>query len=207
MHIDIVPNRNSKPTVLLRESYREGGKVKKHTLANLSKLSMDQVQLFRQVLKGEQLIPVDALFDVFSSQHHGHIQAVRTAMKQLRFDNLIASRCTRERDLVVAMVVARILEPESKLATTRWWHTTTLPEDLGVVEATEDDLYQAMDWLLDRQGRIEKKLAVRHLEEGGLVLYDLSSSYFEGVTCPEAVQYRYRSFRGTPVIRRLSCRR
>ena len=188
MHIDIVPNRNSKPTVLLRESYREGGKVKKHTLANLSKLSMDQVQLFRQVLKGEQLIPVDALFDVFSSQHHGHIQAVRTAMKQLRFDNLIASRCTRERDLVVAMVVARILEPESKLATTRWWHTTTLPEDLGVVEATEDDLYQAMDWLLDRQGRIEKKLAVRHLEEGGLVLYDLSSSYFEGVTCPLAAR-------------------
>ncbi|MCK4599661.1 IS1634 family transposase, partial [Candidatus Bipolaricaulota bacterium] len=162
--------------------------MKKHTLANLSKLSMDQVQLFRQVLKGEQLIPVDALFDVFSSQHHGHIQAVRTAMKQLRFDNLIASRCTRERDLVVAMVVARILEPESKLATTRWWHTTTLPEDLGVVEATEDDLYQAMDWLLDRQGRIEKKLAVRHLEEGGLVLYDLSSSYFEGVTCPLAAR-------------------
>ena len=188
MHIDIVPNRNSKPTILLRESYREGGKVKKHTLANLSKLSMDQVQLFRQVLKGEQLIPVDALFDVFSSQHHGHIQAVRTAMKQLRFDNLIASRCTRERDLVVAMVVARILESESKLATTRWWHTTTLPEDLGVVEATEDDLYQAMDWLLDRQGRIEKKLAVRHLEEGGLVLYDLSSSYFEGVTCPLAAR-------------------
>ena len=188
MHIDIVPNRNSKPTILLRESYREGGKVKKHTLANLSKLSMDQVQLFRQVLKGEQLIPVDALFDVFSSQHHGHIQAVRTAMKQLRFDNLIASRCTRERDLVVAMVVARILEPESKLATTRWWDTTTLPEDLGVVEATEDDLYQAMDWLLDRQGRIEKKLAVRHLEEGGLVLYDLSSSYFEGVTCPLAAR-------------------
>jgi len=188
MHIDIVPNRNSKPTILLRESYREGGKVKKHTLANLSKLSMDQVQLFRQVLKGEQLIPVDALFDVSSSQHHGHIQAVRTAMKRLRFDNLIASRCTRERDLVVAMVVARILEPESKLATTRWWHKTTLPGDLGVADATEDDLYQAMDWLLDRQGRIEKKLAARHLEEGGLVLYDLSSSYFEGNACPLAAR-------------------
>jgi len=188
MHIDIVPNRNSKPTILLRESYREGGKVKKHTLANLSKLSMDQVQLFRQVLKGEHLVSVDALFDVFSSQHHGHIQAVRAAMKRLRFDNLIASRCTRERDLVVAMVVARILEPESKLATTRWWHTTTLPEELGVADATEDDLYAAMDWLLDRQGRIEKKLAARHLEEGGLVLYDLSSSYFEGVACPLAAR-------------------
>jgi len=188
MHIDIVPNRNSKPTILLRESYREGGKVKKHTLANLSKLPMDQVQLFRQVLKGEQLISVDALFDVSSSQHHGHIQAVRTAMKRLRFDNLIASRCTRERDLVVAMVVARILEPESKLATTRWWHTTTLPGDLGVADATEDDLYAAMDWLLKRQHRIEKKLAARHLEEGGLVLYDLSSSYFEGNACPLAAR-------------------
>lgn len=188
MHIDIVPNRNSKPTILLRESYREGGKVKKHTLANLSKLSMEQVQLFRQVLKGEHLVSVDALFDVFSSQHHGHIRAVRTAMKRLGFDNLIASRCTRERDLVVAMVVARILEPESKLATTRWWHTTTLPGDLGVADATEDDLYAAMDWLLDRQGRIEKKLAARHLEEGGLVLYDLSSSYFEGNACPLAAR-------------------
>ena len=188
MHIDIVPNRNSKPTILLRESYREGGKVKKHTLANLSKLSMDQVQLFRQVLKGEQLISADALFDVSSSQLHGHIQAVRTAMKRLRIDNLIASRCTRERDLVVAMVVARILEPESKLATTRWWHTTTLPDDLGVADATEDDLYQAMDWLVERQGKIEKKLAARHLEEGGLVLYDLSSSYFEGVACPLAMR-------------------
>jgi len=188
MHIDIVPNRNSKPTILLRESYREGGKVKKHTLANLSKLSMDQVQLFRQVLKGEHLVSVDALFDVSSSQHHGHIRAVRTAMKRLGFDNLIASRCTRERDLVVAMVVARILEPESKLATTRWWHTTTLPGDLGVADATEDDLYAAMDWLLDRQGRIEKKLAARHLEEGGLVLYDLSSSYFEGNACPLAAR-------------------
>ena len=106
----------------------------------------------------------------------------------LGFDNLIASRCTRERDLVVAMVAARILEPESKLATTRWWHTTTLPGDLGVADATEDDLYAAMDWLLDRQGRIEKKLAARHLEEGGLVLYDLSSSYFEGNACPLAAR-------------------
>ncbi|MCK4393595.1 transposase, partial [Candidatus Bipolaricaulota bacterium] len=108
MHIDIVPNRNSKPAILLRESYREEGKVKKRTLANLSKLPMDQVQLIRQVLKGEQLAPVDTLFDVVSSQHHGHVQAVRKAMKRLRFGNLIASQHTRERDLVVAMVAARI---------------------------------------------------------------------------------------------------
>jgi len=110
------------------------------------------------------------------------------AMKQLGFEKLIASQHTPERDLVVAMVAGRILHPESKLATTRWWHTTTLAADLNVADATEDNLYQAMDWVLDRQWRIEKKLATRHLEKGGLVLYDLSSSYFEGVTCPLAAR-------------------
>jgi len=188
MHIDIVPNRNSNPTILLRESYREGDKVKKRTLANLSKLSMDQVQLLRQVLKGEQLVRGDTLFDVVSSRQHGHVQAVLKTMKQLRFEELIASQHTRERDLVVGMVAARILEPMSKLATTRWWHTTTLPEELGVSDAGEDDLYDAMDWLLNRQQRIEKKLASRHLTKGGLVLYDLSSSYFEGESCPLAAR-------------------
>jgi len=186
MHIHVIPNRGSRPAILLRESYREGKKVKKRTLANLSKLPMEQIERIRQVLKGEQLVPVDTLFDVASSQHHGHVQAVRTAMKRLGFERLIASQHSRERDLVVGMVAARILQPESKLATTRWWHTTTLAADLGLQNATEDDLYQAMDWLLERQDRIEKKLAGRHLEEGGLVLYDLSSSYFEGETCPLA---------------------
>ena len=198
MHIDIVPNRNSKPAVLLRESYREEGKVKKRTLANLTKLPMDQVQLIRQVLKGEQLVPVDPLFDVSASPHHGHVQAVRKAMKRLGFEELIASKRSRERDLVVALVAARILQPDSKLATTRWWHTTTLPVELGIADASEDDLYQAMDWLLGCQGRIEKKLAARHLstcghaqaglKEGGLVLYDLTSSYFEGEACPLAAR-------------------
>jgi len=192
MHIDIVPNRNSKPAILLRESYREGGKVKKRTLANLSKLPMQQIGRFRQVLRGEQLVPADTLFGISSSQHHGHIQAVRMAMKRLGFYNLIASQRSRERDLVVAMVTARILRPESKLATTRWWHTTTLAADLGVTDATEDDLYQAMDWLLKRQHRIEKKLAARHLKEGSLVLYDLTSSYFEGEACPLAARGRDR---------------
>ena len=188
MHIDIVPNRNSKPAILLRESYREGGKVKKRTLANLSKLSMQQIGRFRQVLRGEQLVPVDTLFGISSSQHHGHIQAVRTAMKRLGFYNLIASQRSRERDLVVTMVAARILQPESKLATTRWWHTTTLAAECGVADATEDDLYQAMDWLLKRQDRIEKKLATRHLNDGSLVLYDLTSSYFEGEARPLAAR-------------------
>lgn len=188
MHIHTIPNRGSRPTILLRESYREGKKVKKRTMANLSKLPIDRVNLLRRVLKGEQLLPVDSLFDVSSSQHHGHVQAVRMAMRRLHFEDLIATRHTRERDLVVAMVAARILQPESKLATTRWWGATTLADDLHVEDATEDDLYQAMDWLVKRQGRIEKKLAARHLKEGGLVLYDLSSSYFEGEACPLAAR-------------------
>jgi len=186
MHIDVVPNRNSKPAYLLRESYREGGKVKKRTLANLSALPIEQIERIRQILRGEQLAPVDTLFESVGSAHHGHVQAVLSAMKRLGFDALLSSRPCRERDLAVAMVAARILQPHSKLATTRWWHVTTLPEILGVCDATEDDLYDAMDWLLARQERIEKKLAARHLRENGLVLYDLTSSYFEGITCPLA---------------------
>jgi hypothetical protein len=186
MHIDVVPNRNSSPAYLLRESYRDGGKVKKRTLANLSSLPIEQIERIRQILRGEQLAPVDTLFKAVGSAHHGHVQAVLSAMKRLGFDTLLSSRPCRERDLVVAMVAARILKPHSKLATTRWWKVTTLPEILGVSDATEDDLYGAMDWLLARQERIEKKLAARHLRENGLVLYDLTSSYFEGTTCPLA---------------------
>jgi transposase len=186
MHIDIVPNRKSPPAVLLRESFRQGDKVRKRTLANLSALSAEQVDSIRRVLKGERVVPVSELFETVRSYHHGHVQAVRTAMRRLGFESLLASRPCRERDLVVAMVAAQILEPESKLATTRWWHTTTLPTTLGVEDATEDDLYEALDWLATRQEDIEKKLAARHLKKGGLVLYDLTSSYFEGKTCPLA---------------------
>ena len=193
MHIDVVPNRNSKPAYLLRESYREKGKVKKRTLANLSSLPIEQIERIRQVLRGEQLAPVETLFQSVGSARHGHVQAVLSAMKRLGFDALLSSRPCRERELVIGMVAARILAPHSKLATTRWWQFTTLPEILGVSDATEDDLYETMDWLLLRQERIEKKLAARHLSEvstcwreNGLVLYDLSSSYFEGVTCPLA---------------------
>jgi len=184
MHIDIVPNRDSPPAILLRESYREGAKVRKRTLAKLSALTPEQVDAIRRTLKGERLVPVAELFEIVRSRHHGHVQAVRAAIKQLRFESIVASRPSRERDLIVAMVIARILEPASKLATTRWWHTTTLPEAFGVVDADEDDLYAALDWLITRQEHIEKKLAGRHLKEGGLVLYDLSSSYFEGTTSP-----------------------
>lgn len=186
MYIDIIPNRKSPPAVLLRESVREGNKVRKQTLANLSALSMHQVESIRRVLKGENLVAVAERFEVAASTLHGHVEAVRTAMKRLGFEELLASRSCRERDLIMSLVAARILEPDTKLATTRWWHTTTLPSTFGVSDADEDDLYDAMDWLLDRQAHIEKKLAARHLRMDGLVLYDLSSSYFEGSSCPLA---------------------
>lgn len=186
MHIDIVPNRNSPPTVLLRQTYREGKKVVKRTLANLSSLPSEQVEMLRRVLKGDKLAPAEGLFDVVRSRHHGHVQAVLEVIRRLGFDRLLCSRPSRERDLVVAMVVARVLRPNSKLATTRWWHDTTLPSSLGVEDADEDELYGAMDWLLEHQREIERKLAGRHLQEGSVVLYDLTSSYFEGETCPLA---------------------
>ncbi len=187
MHIDIVPNRTSKPTVLLRTARREGKKIKKHTLANLSELPMDQVELIRRALKGEKLVPADAVFEVVRSQPHGHVEAIRKAMRRLGFDKLLGSKSCRERDLVVAMVAARLLSPESsKLGMPRAWSNTTLADDLGVADADEDELYAAMDWLGDRQGAIEQRLARRHLKASGLVLFDLTSTSFESVTCPLA---------------------
>ena len=184
MHIHIVPNRGSPPTVLLRESYREGPKVLKRTLATLSSLSAAQIEAIRATLRGEPSQPLAQSFEALASPSHGHVQAVALSLQRLGLASLVASKPCRERDLVLAMVTARILAPHTKLATTRWWHTTTLAEDFGVADADEDDLYTAMDWLLQRQDTIQKKLAARHLSEGGLVLYDLSSSYFEGTTCP-----------------------
>ena len=186
MHIDAVPNRTSRPTYLLRESYRIGKKVRKRTLANLSGLADEQIEAIRAVLAGVAMRPVEELFEVVRSRSHGAVQAVRVAMQRLGFEGLIASRASPERERVCAMVASRVLEPHTKLATTRWWHTTTLAEEYGVEGADEHDLYAAMDWLLERQGVIERKLAARHLREGALALYDLSSSYFEGTHCPLA---------------------
>ena len=186
MYIATVPNRGSPPAILLREGYREGGHVKTRTLANLSKLPPDAVAALRQVLKGETLVRAHDAFEAVASLHHGHVQAVLDAMRRLGFANLVASRPSRQRHLVLAMVAARLLEPDSKLGTTRWWNLTTLPSLLGVADADEDELYAAMDWLLKRQPSIEKKLAARHLHNDAMALYDLSSSYFEGVTCPLA---------------------
>ena len=187
MYIATIPNRNSPPAILLRESYRENGKVKNRTLANLSKLPPQSIEVLRRSLKGEDLVPTDS-FEIIEdgSPAHGHVDAVMTAMRRLDFSKLICSRRSAKRDLVVAMVAARILQPKSKLATTLWWTDTTLPEMLDVTDASEDDLYDAMDWLLERQGSIENKLADRHLKNDALALYDLTSSYFEGQTCPLA---------------------
>ena len=188
MYIVTIPNRNSPPAILLRESYREDGKVRNRTLANLSKLPPESIEILGRSLKGENFFSADSGFEIIEngSPAHGHVDAVLTAMKRLNFTRLISSRGSRERDLVIAMVAARILEPQSKLATTQWWKDTTLPEILGLTDADEEDLYEAMDWLLERQNAIEEKLAKRHLEKNGLALYDLTSSYFEGETCPLA---------------------
>ena len=186
MYVTCVPNRSSPPAVLLRESYRENGKVKSRTLANLSKLPKDAIDLLKRHLAGERFVCTDEAFSYVKSWHHGHVRAVRRAMKRLDFDRLIGTRRCRERDLVLAMVAARILAPASKLATTRSWHVTSLPQVFEVGDAKEDELYAAMDWLLARQDDIEARLASRHLKEGGVVLYDLSSSYFEGTSCPLA---------------------
>jgi len=173
-------------THLLRRSYREDGKVKNETLGNLSHLPEALIEIIRRSLAGETFVPVGEAFEVVGSRAHGHVQAVAAALRRLGLAELIAAKASRERDLVLAMVAARIVAPHTKLATTRWWHTTTLAEDFGVTAADENDLYAAMDWLLARQDKIQKKLAARHLSPGGLVLYDLSSSYFEGSTCPLA---------------------
>ena len=173
-------------THLLRRSYREDGKVKNETLGNLSHLPEPLIDIIRRALQGETFVPLGEAFEITRSRPHGHVQAVSAAMQRLGFASLIAAKPCHERELVLAMVAARIVDPATKLATTRSWHSTTLAEDFGVVDANEDDLYAAMDWLLARQDALQKKLATRHLREGGLVLYDLSSSYFEGTTCPLA---------------------
>jgi hypothetical protein len=199
MYIDIVPNRSSPPAILLRESIRDGKRVRKRTIANLSALPIEQAEMIRRVLKGERLGPVEDTLEVVRSRAHGHVEAVLTAMKRLGLPKLIDARPSRERDLVAAMVAERIIAPEaSKLGMTRAWADTTLADELGIADADEDALYDAMDWLAERQEAVEKRLARRHLKEGGLVLFDLTSSYFEGVTCPLAkIGYSRDGKRGT----------
>lgn len=186
MYIESVPNRGSPPAILLREGWREGKKTRKRTLANLSDWPAHKIETFRRLLRDEVLVSPADLFDTECTLPHGHVEAVLGTIRKTGLDTVIAAKPCRERDLVVAMIAERLLHPCSKLATTRLWHTTTLAEELGVADADEDDLYAAMDWLVARQDRIEQKVAARHLHDGAVVLYDVSSSYYEGRTCPLA---------------------
>src|SRR3954447_19144123 len=173
-------------THLLRRSIRKGKAVTHETLGNLSHLPDHVIDLIRRSLKGETFVPAADAVRIARSLPHGHVEAVLKMIRTLGLDDLIASEPSRRRNLVVAMIVERLIFPSSKLANTRHWHDTTLAEELDVADATEDQLYDAMDWLLERQSAIERKLAKRHLSEGALVLYDVTSSYYEGKTCPLA---------------------
>jgi hypothetical protein len=188
-------------THLLRRSVRRGEKVLHETLGNLSHLPAHTIELIRRSLKGETFLSTQEAFRVVRSRCHGHVQAVLRMVGKLGVEELIATRRSRQRDLVLAMLVQRIIFPCSKLGTTRHWHTTTLAEELDVADADADQLYAALDWLWKRQPAIEEKLARRHLREGELVLYDVSSSYYEGRTCPLAKHGHNRDGkRGQPII-------
>ena len=191
MYIEAVPNRNSPPAILLRESYRENGKVRKRTLCNLSGWPAAYIEGLRGVLKGGIVIPAEhEAFTVIRSLPHGHVAAALGTARRIGLDRILSPDGNRCRDLILALLIGRILDPASKLAAARALSPATaassLGEVLGLGEVDEDELYQALDWLLQRQPAIEATLAKRHLANGTLVLYDVSSSYMEGRCCPLA---------------------
>jgi len=190
MYIDTVPNRNSPPAVLLRESSRVGKKIVKRTLANLSDWPPAQVDSLRRLLKGESLVACSETLEIERSLPHGHVAAALGTLRRSGLESDLARAASPERDLVCALLVARILAPASKLATARGLQEQTASSSLGALLGLElvdeDHLYAAMDWLQSRQTRIEDKLAARHLQEGSMVLYDVTSTYFEGRRCPLA---------------------
>jgi len=170
-------------THLLRRSYRDGGKVKKETLANLSPLPDTAIAALKSSLAGSVLVDAGDMFEIERSLPHGHVAAAHVMASRLGLKKLLGPDCL-ERDLAYGLIIARAVAPASKLATTRWWADTTLGADLGIADASTDEVYAAMDWLLSRQDAIEKKLAARHLQRGGLALFDLSSAWLEGRSCP-----------------------
>lgn len=171
---------------LLRRSYREDGKVKKETVANLTRLGDDIVAIIRRALKGERLVSPDDLFTKKKTCQHGNVDAVVTTMRRLKLETLISTKSCRQRDIIMGVIAALIIDADSKIGVTRWWHNTTIPTLFNLENVDEDDVYEAMDWLLSQQENVEKKLSTRHLKEDDLVMYDLTSSYFEGTTCPLA---------------------
>ena len=191
MYIEVVRNRNSPPCTLLRESYREGTVVRKKTLANLTSWPKRILEDFKQLLKGKKTIDKsDDGFKITKSLPYGHVAAIIGTIKNIGLDKLISPRRSRERDLILGMIVSRIINPASKAATAREYQQETAFSAVGhvfdIADSNEDELYAAMDWLYKRQYRIEKRLAKKHLKDGFLVLYDVSSSYFEGQRCPLA---------------------
>jgi hypothetical protein len=191
MYIESVPNRNSPPAILLRESYRDGGTVRKRTLCNLSNWPAAYIEGLRGVLKGGTVIPPERdAFTVTRSLPHGHVAAALGTARKIGLDRLLGPNGNRCRDLMLALLVGRVLEPASELAAARALSPATATSSLGAVlglgEVDEDELYAALDWLLERQPAIETVLAKRHLRNGTLVLYDVSSSYMEGRRCPLA---------------------
>ena len=191
MYVETVPNRNSPPAILLREAYREDGKVKKRTLANLTDWPKDLVEGFRALLKGGKVIAAEReAVSIRRSLPHGHVVAALGTLRAIGLDRVLGPAGDRRRDLVIAMVVSRLIAPASKLATARGLDpataTSSLGEVLGLRAVDEDELYDALDWLLERQPAIEKTLAKKHLADGVLVLYDVTSSYLEGRCCPLA---------------------
>ena len=172
-------------THLLRRSYREDGKVKNETLANLSYLPAETIQVIRESLAGKHHVVAEDTFEIKRSLPHGHIAAIAKMADKLKLASLLGPPC-RERDVIYALIIARAIRPGSKLATARWFGDTTLGVDLSVVDISTDEIYAAMDWLASRQGTIEATLARRHLHQGARVLYDLSSSWMEGTHCPLA---------------------
>ena len=189
MYVARIPNRGSPPAILLRESYRQGGKVKNRTLANLSHWPEPKVDALAQTLKGlPPKLDLSQAFEITRSLPHGHVAAVLGTARRLGVEELIDATPSRTRDLVTAMLVAQVIDPGSKLAVARGLRaetaTSSLGRLLGVASCDEDDLYAAMDWVLERKEVIENALAARHLVNGTLVLYDVSSAAFEGRTCP-----------------------
>jgi transposase len=187
MHVSTTTRRagdREYTATLLRRSYRQDGKVKKETLANLSHLPADAIDAIRRVLAGETLMNTQDAFEIERSLPAGHVSAAMVMARRLGLAKLLDRSPCRERDLCLAMIVGRVIGPGSKLGMVRTLGQSTLAEDLHVVGADEDDLYAAMDWLLERQSQVEDRLAARHLADGEMVLYDVSSSYFEGRTCP-----------------------
>ncbi|MGH2705065.1 MAG: IS1634 family transposase [Actinomycetota bacterium] len=185
---------------LLRRTYREGGKVRHETVGNISHLPSELIEAVQRGLAGERLVAASDAFVIERSLPHGHVAAVAAMGNKLGLEKLLGQACS-ERDLTLGLIVARVVRPGSKLATTRWWADTTLAEDLGIEGASTDDVYRAMDWLVARQEPIEAALANRHLHPGSLVLYDLSSSHYEGRTCPlAALGFPRDRRRGLPQI-------